>query len=364
MGPGEAAGCATIAQGGRTVSRLGGVLGILRIAGFAGLRRLQANAGSLKKYVRPYAVIDCLAALEEVGLLAKLCSGEIVDIDAQPGVDRAVLGTVLEYLFENDLLRHAGSSRYVVKNPRQFEVTLDALYACLAYREPGHFMGGLLSGQSLYGRDVARSDRYDAIASATLTSKFSYGFARSLIQRSGASSLLDIGCGTGQFLSYLAENGFTGLLYGMDHAEDAIAEGKAARPQRDNVQLFVGDALRLTDSAERNGVRPVALVSFMFVLHEFDNQMVKAVLSGIAEAFPRAGLLLIELMDRTSDELRRTRETTVFPELKLVHRLSNQVLRTSEQWVSLLAGAGYRVADQSRNDLTNHAGFVFARGGS
>jgi SAM-dependent methyltransferase len=344
------------------VSRLGGVLGILRIAGFAGLRRLQANAGSLKKYVRPYAVIDCLAALEEVGLLAKLCSGEVVDINAQPEVDRAVLETVVEYLFENDLLRRTGSGRYAVRDPRRFEVTLDALYACLAYREPGHAMGRLLGRQSRYGRDVARSDRYDAIASATLTSKFSYGFARRLIQRSGADSLLDIGCGTGQFLSYLAEQGFTGKLYGMDHAEDAIAAGKAEQRQRDNVQLFVGDALRLRDSAERGGVRSVALVSFMFVLHEFDDQMVKAVLASIAEAFPQAGILLIELIDRTSDELRSTRETTVFPELKLVHRLSNQILRTKEQWVSLLAASGYGVAAQSRNDIANHVGFIFARG--
>lgn len=345
------------------MSKLGGVLGILRIAGLPGLRRLQANAGSLKKYVRPYAVMDCLAALEQVGLLAKLCSGEAVDIDGHPEVDRAVLETVLEYLFENDLLRRTGSGRYAVRDPRRFEVTLDALYACLAYREPGHDMGQLLSGQARYGRDVSRSDKYDAIASATLTSKFSYGFAQSLIQRSGADSLLDIGCGTGQFLSYLAERGFTGRLYGMDQAEDAIAAGKAAQRQRDNVQLFVGDALRLKESARQIGVQSVALVSFMFVLHEFDDHLVKAVLAGIADAFPQAGLLLIELVDRTSDELRRTRETTVFPELKLVHRLSNQVLRTSRQWVSLLDGSGYRVAAQSRNDLANHVGFLFARSG-
>ena len=343
------------------MSRLGGVLGILRIAGLAGLRRLQANAASLKKYVRPYAVMDCLAALEQVGLLARLCAGEVVEIDAQPGLDRAVLETVLEYLFENDLLRRAGSGRYAVRDPRRFEATLDALYACLAYREPGHFMGRLLGGQSRYGSDVARSDRYDAIASATLTSKFSYGFARSLIQRCGADSLLDIGCGTGQFLSYLAENGFTGMLYGMDHAEDAIAEGKASRYQRDNVRLFVGDALRLKESAQRSGVRSVAVVSFMFVMHEFDDNMVKAILAGIADAFPKARVLLIELVDRTSDELRRTRETTVFPELKLVHRLSNQILRTSEQWTALFAGSGYRLAARSRNDLANHAGLLFAR---
>jgi SAM-dependent methyltransferase len=284
-----------------------------------------------------------------------------VDVDGQTGVDRSVLVTVLEYLFENDLLRRTGSGRYEVRDPRRFEATLDALYACLAYREPGHDMGRLLIGQSRYGRDVARSDRYDAIASATLTSKFSYGFARSLIQRSGVDSLLDIGCGTGQFLSYLAEHGFTGKLYGMDHAEEAIAAGKAEQRERDNLRLFVGDALRLKDSAERNDVRSVALVSFMFVMHEFDDTLVKGILAGITGAFPQAGILLIELIDRTSDELRRTRETTVFPELKLVHRLSNQVLRTSEQWVSLLAGSGYGVAAQSRNDLANHAGFLFAR---
>ncbi len=345
------------------MSRLGDVLGVLRVAGPSGLMRLRTHAGALKRYVRPYAVIDCLVALEEAGLVEPLCSSNGIDAAGQPGVDRRILETVLEYLYENDLLCRVGGPtnpvRYTVRDPRRFGATLEAMYACLAYRAPGHAIGGLLRGGLRYGRDVARSDKYDAIASATLTSKFSYGFARSLVLRSGTDSLLDIGCGTGQFLGYLAQSGFPGRLYGLDQAEEAIAVGTAEQRQNANVQLFVGDALRLKDSARRNGVQSVGVVSFMFVLHEFDDDLAKGVLAGVAEAFPGARLLLTELINRTSDELRRTRETTVFPELKLVHRLSNQVLRTRDEWVTLLAGSGYHLDTETRNDTANHVGLLF-----
>ena len=342
------------------MGRIGDIIGLLRLAGPRGLRRLRINAGSLKKYVRPYAVIDCLVALEQEGLLAPLRAAGI-DTSARAGVDRRVLETVLEYLFENDLVARRDGTRYEVADPRRFDATLEAMYACLAYRAPGHAMGDLLGGRLRYGRDVARSDKYDAIASATLTSKFSYGFARSLILKSGADSVLDVGCGTGQFLAYLADSGFPGQLYGMDLADDAIAAGRAEQAPRPSVQLFVGDARRLRDAASRHGVRSVALVSFMFVMHEFDDEMVGAVTAGIAEAFPQARLLLTELIDRSSDELRRTRETTVFPELKLVHRLSNQVLRSRTEWVTLLSRFGYEVAAESRNDTANHLGLLLER---
>ncbi|HUJ74128.1 MAG TPA: class I SAM-dependent methyltransferase, partial [bacterium] len=282
---------------------------------------------------------------------------------AEKGMDSRVLETVLEYLFENDLLRQHGPGRYTVKDPRAFEATLDAVYACMAYRDPGHAISQLMSGRIRYGRDVVRSDKYDAVASATLTSKFSYGFARGLILRSGARSVLDIGCGTGQFLGYLAENGFSGRLYGMDQAEEAIQVGKAEQQAHANVQLFSGDALRLRESARGHGVDVVELVSFMFVMHEFDDTLVRGVVAGVADAFPSARLLLTELLNRTSDELRRSRETTVFPELKLVHRLSNQVLRDRDEWVTLLASCGYRLLEENQNNTANHVGLLFSRGG-
>ena len=343
------------------MSRLGDILEVLRVAGPSGMRRLRTHASALKRYVRPYAVIDCLVALEEAGLMERLRSPRGLDGNGEAGKDPRVLETVLEYLYESDLLTREVGGRYTVRSPRRFEATLDAMYACLAYREPGHAIGELMSGRIRYGRDVARSDKYDAVASATLTSKFSYGFARSLILRSGASSLLDIGCGTGQFLGYLADGGFSGRLYGMDQADEAIAVGKAEQQGHANVQLFAGDALRLRESADRHGVRSVDLVSFMFVLHEFDDGLARGVLAGVADAFPSARLLLTELLNRTSDELRRSRDTTVFPELKLVHRLSNQVLRNRDEWVTLLGTCGYHLMEETRNDTANHVGLLFSR---
>jgi SAM-dependent methyltransferase len=335
-------------------------LAVLRTAGLSGTRRLKANASAMKRWVRPYAVTTCLLSLEKNGLNQELLAADGIDIARRSDLDHTTLTTVLEYLFENDLLsRSAGV--YRAKDPHQFTYALEAMYAVYAYHEPAAAIDRMLRGEVRYGRDVVRSDEYDAIASATLNSKFSFQFTNRVLQRAGASSLMDMGCGTGEFLAYLAANGFGGKLYGVDLAADAIEAGKARGFQSDKVSLFTGDLLALGESARANGLETVDVLSLMFVLHEFDDAMVPRILQSAAETFPQAQILLTELIDRDSEVLRRTRAATVFPELKLVHRLSDQVLRTVARWDEVFADAGYRPRSKRKNNRANVVCVLYER---
>ena len=340
--------------------RLADSLAVLRDAGLGGTRRLLANSSAMKRLVRPFAVTSCLLALEKNGLNQKLLDPAGIDIAAEEKLDSHTLTTVLEYLFENDLLTRSGSC-YRAKNAKRFSYALEAMYAVYAYHEPAEEIDRMLRREAHYGRDVVRDDEYDAIASATLTSKFSYHYARRVLDKAHASSLMDMGCGTGEFLAYLSATGFSGKLYGVDLAEDAIEAGRRRGFQRNNVELFTGDLLALHESARAHGVAEVDVLSLMFVLHEFDDETVPRILRSAANTFPRARILLTELLERDSDTLRRTRGTSVFPELKLVHRLSNQMLRTAEGWDEVFALCGYAPATRRINARTNHLAVLYER---
>jgi ubiquinone/menaquinone biosynthesis C-methylase UbiE len=253
----------------------------------------------------------------------------------------------------------AGVHHYRVRDPRHFACLTEAMHACAAYHDPVDALDKLLTGESRYGVHVARSDKHDALASATLTSIFSFGFAHRLLASNPTRSVLDCGCGTGEFLSYLRHKGYAGRLYGMDLAEDAIRDGQSMGFGTQDVTLFVGDVLALEAALESVGSPELDVLSFMFVLHEFSDEQIASVLTQIRRTCPRARVLLTELERRSSDETRRARRT-MLPELKFVHQLSKQVLRSSNEWKELFASAGYHPVAERINRLTNQTSLLLA----
>ena len=335
------------------------VFEILRIAGARGAAMLLARSNRLRESARPFIAVNALIALEKHDLNRALLSEAGLELSARTDLDPSSLSAICEYLYEIGVLERPRPGVFRARKRRRFEAVLDAVHGCHAYQAPIQELARLLSGEFAYGRDVARDDRYDAIASATLTSVFSYGFSHAVLRRSGASSLMDLGCGTGEYLAFLGSRGLPGPLYGVDLSEEAIAEGKRRGFESERVRLVAGDLFDLEKLAVEARVPRVDVVSFMFVLHEFEDAQVQAILASVRRAQPTARILLTELADRPSDEIAATRRT-VFPELKFVHRLSRQVLRTPARWTELFSLAGYRVALVAENGLTNHVCLCFA----
>jgi SAM-dependent methyltransferase len=331
---------------------------IVRISGLKGLRRLVRTSNHLKTYARAFAMMHALLALEKCGLNRLLLSDTGVDPASLPSLDARTLSAICEYLDEVGILTRCSSGAYKAKSNKRFEGLLDAMYACYAYHETAQEMHRLLTSEYEYGKQVVRDDKYDAIASATLTALFSYGLSNTVLRRAGAGNLLDLGCGTGEYLLFLANNGFAGELFGIDISEPAIAEGRARTAESAAVKLLVGDILDLPQIVRTLGDRPIDVVSFMFVLHEFDDEHVTCVLAAVRRAYPRARVLLTDLIGKSSEEVRRERGTP-FPELKFVHQLSHQILRTPAEWKALFSAAGFRPWTEAINRLTNQACILF-----
>ena len=330
---------------------------LIRTATFKGALRLKNHSRIVGSVVRNHALMNILEAFEKCGILSRFVSQEGISPEKEPGFNSYVLRTVCEYLYEIGILEQSGSNIYRAKNPVRFKRLMKAVNAAMAYNPPLQDLDNLLTGKHEYGRDVCRDDRYDAIASDDVSEIFYYGFTEQGLRKTGTRVLLDVGCGTGAFLAFLDKRESYGKLYGIDLSESAIKEGKARGYESGRVKLVTGSALK-PDDLRVPGMETPDTLLIMQVLHEFTDPEVARILKSIRAGFPGARVFITETPQRNTQAVKK-RRTTSIPELKLVHLLSNQVMRTSERWMQLFSDAGYELVDSEMNDLANVMYLVF-----
>jgi ubiquinone/menaquinone biosynthesis C-methylase UbiE len=341
-----------------SLSRWRDVWTMFRIAGYRNTVELWRHSKTLASVVRSHVVIDLLIALEQCGLLAELGTRHGVTPAALEGFDAVQLRAALEYLTEVEILEQPGRGHFRVRKLREFPRLRSAVHAAMAYNQPIRQLHRLIRGDDRYGVEVSRDDQYDAMASEDLTSRFSYGFTARTLLRTKCASLLDLGCGTGAFPAYLAKHTDLTELVGVDVSDRAIAEGRRRGYESGPVRLVVGDAMALESTAAKLKAAP-EIVSMMFVLHEFDDAGVGRILESIHRAFPRARFLLTEMILRDTGEA-YARNKTALPELRYVHQLSQQVVRSRDAWVYLFNRSNYQLARWDEHQLSNTQCLVFS----
>ena len=334
------------------------IIEVIKISGLKGFCQLLKHSRLLKTYGRNFTLMNALIALEKCGVNKYLLSGTGLDISSQQDLDSLTLAAVCEYLHEINVLTKLSPGVYRAKNPTQFGALLKAMYACYAYHEPVQAMDKLLTKEYEYGQQVVRNDQYDAIASATLTSIFSYGLAQSVLKKVEVRALLDLGCGTGEFLFFLSRCNSSAKLYGADNSEKAIAQGRKAGFESEKVKLFVEDIFDLENTVSQIDTHSIDIVSFMFVLHEFEDKQIQTILKTIQDLCPQSKILLTELINKSSEEIQKARRS-VFPELKFLHQFSKQMLRTPAEWKKLFSEVHLLAKIERTNQLTNHVCFLF-----
>lgn len=342
------------------LSRLRDMWTMVRIAGYRNTVELWGHSKRLATSVRHHAVLDLLIALEKCGLLAELGTRDGITPAALPGFDAVQLRAALEYLTEVEVLERFGRGHFRVRRLRKFPRLRSAVYAAMAYNQPIRQLHRLIRREDCYGwaDDVSRDDQYDAMASEDLTSRFCYGFATRTLLRTNGASLLDLGCGTGAFPAYLARHTDLTEVIGVDVSDRAIAEGRRRGYESGRVRLLVGDAMALERTAAHLETTP-EIVSMMFVLHEFGDEGVGRILGSIHRAFPRARILLTEMILRETREA-LARNNTALPELKYVHQLSRQVVRSRDGWVHVFHRSNYRLERRDEHQLSNTQCLVFS----
>lgn len=336
-----------------TESRLqeGTMFDVIKQFGLVSLIDFISINNAMKHYNRYFMLTNCITALLNVGFFDALQNNSHLDIECyakEKKLDFTILDVVCDYLMAQRILEKDGK---VVKATRRSKFLSDSCKGIFdfitAYRPIFDNMEDMLRGKVMYGRDIFRHGKYVAAASAHLARRFSFPIIKSVIARNHFKSILDLGCGSGEFLETLKDLRDT-KLSGIDISKEAITYAKE-RLIDNNIRLEVCDMFEmgnLRQFALANG-KPPEIITLVFVLHEFASSGISALinyLNLLRANFPDSRILIYELFRHEWHELRQS--SSVIKEHHLFHFLSKQSLLNLEAWHDVFHKSGYAIEEQ------------------
>lgn len=339
------------------------ILGAIKQFGIGALFEFIAINNAMKHYNRYYMLTNCMMALLNVGFFDELQRCGVVNI-RHYAKDRklnfSILNTICGYLMAQGILEKRGKMVRTTRRGIFLSDKCRGIFDFISAYEPiFDNLEGMLEGKVNYGKDIFRQGKYVAAASAHLAKRFTFPIVRSVIAKHNFSSILDLGCGSGEFLETLTDLPDV-PLFGIDISKEALDYAKL-RLKQNNIRLEVCDMFdldKLQKIAVFNGAPP-AVITSVFVLHEFASEgfsKLVSYLSTLRENFPQSRLLIYELFWHKWHKLRKN--SSAIREHHLFHFLSNQNLLSIGNWQNVFRDSGYSIEEQKVFDKFGQGYFL------
>lgn len=335
-----------------------------KTAGISNLLKVNYVHKNILKYTRGYMVSHCMSALINMGFFDELDREKRVDVDSfskKHNIDKRILDSVCDYLYSLNILNKDEECYMLSSKGRPlFKISKGVFDLLYAYAPLFNDLESLLKREKVYNKDVFRREKFVATGTAELGLYVPFPIVKDIIRNYGFKKVLDLGCGSGDFLFSLAEDNRDMVCYGVDISKEAInyASKKAQDLNKsDRVKLAAADMFRLDEISVK--WYDVEVITSMYVLHEFlfeGREKVIDLLKAIKENFPGRYLIICELCKKSSNSLRK--KSTAVSEHHLFHALSNQGIITFEEWKQLFKEAGYKLAEVRRFDFAEQGYFV------
>ncbi|MGC4865231.1 SAM-dependent methyltransferase [Micromonospora sp. DT53] len=192
-----------------------------------------------------------LVAARRAGMLGKLVDGgqrPLAELTA--GLDEHLAGNLLRYLDVMEVVRISGDT--VRLTDQGLDMAAPTALAQLefyieAYGPVVSQLTGLVKGEKVYGRDVARNGAALGRSCADLFSIYHDPIVLEVLTSLDVRKVLDLGCGAGQFLldACKADPTLLGVGLDIDAPSIGIAEGLARDAGlADRLKFVVADAFR------------------------------------------------------------------------------------------------------------------------
>jgi isoprenylcysteine carboxyl methyltransferase (ICMT) family protein YpbQ/SAM-dependent methyltransferase len=323
---------------------------VIKVIGLRKLFSFFPIINVMKKYNRYYMLANCMTAFLNLGFFDQLDKSKWIDIREyaqKNNFDINICLTICGFLFAHDILEKKGEMVRVTKKGEFLANECRGPFNFItAYQPIFENLEDIISRKKQYGKDVKRRPEYVARASEDLAKRFPFPVSKAVLSQYGFASILDLGCGTGEFLEFWGSGNNT-KLFGIDISPEAIEYGRK-KLARQNIELEVCDmfdiqALKKTGFAR--GDDPKVITSF-FVLHEFAQDGIDCLIEyfkKIKAGFPSAYLFIFELYLHDWSTLRQT--SSPIKEHHLFHYLSNQALVTREDWRKIFNESKYTIVE-------------------
>ena len=180
---------------------------------------------NILKYGRGYMLSNCMGALFDVGFFTELEEkGEVHlnEFSDRHQLSPYYLRAICDYLFILGLLNRQGQVYFFSgKGTRMIKEARGVFSLLYAYSPVFENLVLLLRQQREYGRDVCRRGKYVAKGSAEMAAYLPFPEARKIIKKHNIRKILDLGCGSADFLiSLCSQNNLVGM--GIDIDQDAV----------------------------------------------------------------------------------------------------------------------------------------------
>ncbi|MCX5692559.1 MAG: class I SAM-dependent methyltransferase [Candidatus Omnitrophica bacterium] len=317
------------------------------------------------KYARGHMMFYCISVLSNLGFFEELLKRERIDVALyakEKGLDGKLLQSVCNYLYlvhifdkekERDVYSIGFKGRGIFRSRGVFDLVC-------AYDPLFQELEELLNKKKVYGTDVFRREKFVAKGTAELGCYVSFPIVKDIIKRYRFKKVLDLGCGSGDFLFSLCDGNNDIVCYGIDISEEAIRHGRervGSAGKGDKVELAVCNIFNLDDIMAR--WYDIDVLTSMYVLHEFlseGKEKVVELLRGIRKNFPGKHIIISEVCRKSIESLRKN--PTAVAEHHLFHALSNQGIITFEEWEELFKESGYKLIEMKRFDFAEQGYFV------
>ena len=339
------------------------IFSIIKRFGVQQLLRIRFMSQAVIHYSRGYAVSRIAGSMIDVGFIERMLKDGKVDLVAfssEKNYDLSTLKIISDYFSILGIFRKEHFNYSLTEYGKKLFLDSRGVFTLLyAYMPVFESLPAIIRKQKKYGLEINRVGEFVGRGSAELAELLPFPYAKDILKRHRLNRILDLGCGSGDFLIEFCENGdFTGT--GIDLSPEVIefakkqAKSKGLDPK---VRFIAGDLRNLEEARKKAG--EVDVLTSMFVMHEFLDEGPDAlieILKGIRKNFPDSYLLITEVYRWDVGML--TQRPVPVAEHHLFHRLSRQGLATVKEWRAFFRKSGFRCVEERRFDRAAQVYFL------
>lgn len=303
-------------------------------------------------------LINVLQALSDSGFYEYLSRYGAFNVHAAAEklqLDFFVFDTLMDYLVGRGLLEKENEKISITSRG---EIFFNAYSRGLfnvywgGYKAIFYHLGSVLQKKiALEDTRLNRSSFHAATGTSQLTCGFTIPKVLELIDSQNCRYVLDLGCGTGDFLTHIARLNSNLKGIGIDSSAEAVVE---AKKRADNLSL--GGRLLFFMTEVGNGrlavpsefLEKVDIVTCMYMLHEFGRDgegAIVQILKSLKKQLVGKLFLILETEECTSEEASQKEHYGPL-DYRLIHILSRQGLpRKPRQWCDIFQEANCSIIE-------------------